>query len=61
MELERYKTIEESDAAFINSYYEVKLASLQKQIAERAERIKAPTERIREIDAQLKALYCEIS
>jgi hypothetical protein len=61
MELERYTTIEESDVAFINSYYEVKLASLQKQIAERAERIKANTERIREIDLQLKALYYEIS
>jgi hypothetical protein len=61
MELERYTTIEESDAAFINSYYEVKLSSLQKQISERAERIKANTERIREIDLKLKALCYEIS
>ena len=57
MELERYTTIEESDAAFINSYYAVKLASLQKNIANRAERIKVLTEKIKEKQSEFKALY----
>lgn len=55
MELERYTTIEESDEAFINSFYEVKIASIDKQLAELAKKIEAGNIRIKEFDNKMSA------
>jgi hypothetical protein len=53
MELERYKTIEESDEAFINSFYEVKIASIDKQLAELAKKIEASNIKIKELSHEI--------
>jgi uncharacterized coiled-coil protein SlyX len=61
MELERYSTVEESDQAFINSYYEVKLAACEKRIKENIARLAEVTAKIDKNREVMKSILNRMS
>jgi hypothetical protein len=61
MELERYTTEEQSDAAFVNSYFIVKFEAIERRILARHEKIKLLHEKIVSNQNLIKSMQDEIS